>query len=643
MTGTMRMTRKRWVLRTAILALGVVTFQGIAYAELPAGAQYIEAEACRVESDALAVVDRVHSSAGKHVTISAEGTNGGRKADVLQIPAPKMPGEHALWVRSAGVNLGLSAKEGEWAWLCTQTSHWAWHLLGSVDSAKSTDDLVIAVACPLDASLGVHAIDSVLITADASFKPSGIYASIVGPGDEASPEGTGSDLSSLDEVHVTITADPKGARVSPYIATANCHGLSRHMLGTPAWDAAMKRAFEGNLLVLLTGARKKPDEEGAYWDFASIDAFVKTAKEVWGVKELAFLPQLWLQDWDGKSYPSDQHAATSREILLQLAERYGTPGPLFIKYWMCSDEWPCGGYWHDNPKDFARFYSDQVHALKDASPDILVGGPVDCYPNNTIIRALLEECPELDFIAWNLFVCGRADYPLPQLFQRTASIETKVLESRKIAKEILGRELPVMVSSYGMNFRAWDPPDFRLAAPIGGVWNALALSHMTRGGAHSGAIYNVLAKDCGLFGPSDGFAVRAGVQSGALPKEEVNVRPMARVHDFFKQHIGGQAMSQVVLDRDDAGIHVLATHSAAEGHAVVIVNGSEAARRVSITLAPFERMPFAGYDLPTRYLYCDEGAVHSGKGVFFSPQGKAIFTMPRYSAWCLNLPCVQAE
>ena len=53
-----------------------------------------------------------------------------------------------------------------------------------------------------------------------------------------------------------------------------------------------------------------------------------------------------------------------------------------------------------------------------------------------------------------------------------------------------------MVSSYNMNFHAWDPPDTRMASPIGGVWNALALVHLARGGAFSGVMYNVLAMDC---------------------------------------------------------------------------------------------------------------------------------------------------
>ena len=227
---------------------------------------------------------------------------------------------------------------------------------------------------------------------------------------------------------------------------------------------------------------------------------------------------------------------------------------------------------------------------------------------------------------------------LSQLFQRTESLRTHVEASRRIAREILGRDVPVMVSSYNLNFHAWDPPDYRLAAPIGGVWNASALVHMAQGGAHSGVLYNVLALDCGLFGPGDPFAVRAGIQSAALPKDEVNVRPMARVHDFFKQHIGGRPMCRVDIDRQDAGSQVLATHTPEAGHAVVLVNPTGATRRAGLTLAPFARTPYAGFDLPTTYLYCNETTVTAGSGVFFSPEGTAAFTLPRYSAWCLDLP-----
>ena len=59
----------------------------------------------------------------------------------------------------------------------------------------------------------------------------------------------------------------------------------------------MERFFGGNMLVLLEGARCKPDKNGLWWDFDAIDAFIRKAKTLWQVKELMCLPQWWIPGW----------------------------------------------------------------------------------------------------------------------------------------------------------------------------------------------------------------------------------------------------------------------------------------------------------------------------------------------------------
>ena len=82
--------------------------------------------------------------------------------------------------------------------------------------------------------------------------------------------------------------------------------------------------------------------------------------------------------------------------------RYGSKGaPHYVRYWVLSDEWACGGYWKNNYRKFASYYASQVRLVKAFNPELIVGGPVDCWPNDTITAELLRQCPELDFIAWN--------------------------------------------------------------------------------------------------------------------------------------------------------------------------------------------------------------------------------------------------
>ncbi|HJN16399.1 MAG TPA: hypothetical protein QGH10_12930, partial [Armatimonadota bacterium] len=320
----------------------------------------------------------------------------------------------------------------------------------------------------------------------------------------------------MQKLNVEVRSDPDGERVSPFLASASCHGLKRHTLKNDGWQRSMNRLFGGNLLVLLQGAYKKPDEDGNWWDFEAIDTFIREARETWDVEELMFLPQWWIGEWDGKSEPTAEQFDRSSQALTQLVQRYGVAGPLQVRYWVACDEWSGAEYWTANPEKFAEYYAGLVRDIKAVSTDLMVGGPVDAWPSSAIVEALLKECPELDFIAWNLFICGSADFPLDQLFAKTSALEREVLRSRQLSREILGKELPVMVSSYNVNFHAWDPPDTRMASPIGGVWNALALVHLARAGAFSGVMYNVLALDCGMFGPRYGYAITAGMLPASI-------------------------------------------------------------------------------------------------------------------------------
>ena len=78
------------------------------------------------------------------------------------------------------------------------------------------------------------------------------------------------------------------------------------------------------------------------------------------------------------------------EVLLQAVRRYGAKESRHhFRYWLMSDEWPCGGYWKENPKQFAQYYARLVRAAKAVNPELIVGGPADCFPNYGIIAELL--------------------------------------------------------------------------------------------------------------------------------------------------------------------------------------------------------------------------------------------------------------
>jgi hypothetical protein len=58
------------------------------------------------------------------------------------------------------------------------------------------------------------------------------------------------------------------------------------------------------------------------------------------------------------------------EVLLQAVRRYGTKESRHhFRYWLMSDEWPCGGYWKENPKQFAQYYARLVRTAKAVKVD----------------------------------------------------------------------------------------------------------------------------------------------------------------------------------------------------------------------------------------------------------------------------------
>lgn len=457
-------------------------------------------------------------------------------------------------------------------------------------------------------------------------------------GGESVPAAVAAAPATVSEVEIRVDLAASLGTISPFLASANCHGLQRHCLDHPEWDRLMREFFGGNLLVLLERARREPDEKGAWWDVAACDEFISRARERWQTRDLMFLPQWWLAGWDGASPPTEEQLELGTAVLLQLVRRYGLPEEAPpVTYWVMLDEWSNGKYWQAHPEEFARVYTRLVRAVKSVNPALRVGGPVDAWPNREIITALLEACPDLDFVAWNLFVTGSATTPDADVFRRTEALGRNVRMCRELSREIRGIELPVICTSYNLNHHAWDPPDLRLAEPLGGVWNALALTTFAQAGCESAVIYNVLALDCGLFGPRDGFAEKAGLLAGPPAGGGMHVRPLARVHRFFKQYVAGASRCSATVTGDAPDLSVLAATRPDGQSVLVVVNAGEEHRRVRLLLEPSPFADKARSGRPSSYLYCDPHGMREGRGQMFRVDGTGVLPMPSYSAWCLVL------
>jgi hypothetical protein len=607
---------------------------------LPKGAVSLEAEEYFSKEAAFEVESCIHTSAGKYIK-GKEGNKITSAVMVVQASFPESDKTYSLWARAKNLKLGVKSSLLEMREFNTISKDWKWHKLGEYNSKIIGSSFSIYAIPDENNQLSQSGIDSIVITPGKD-RPSGIYASALGPQND-SADGGKNLAGNILKTDVDIYTNETRFEVSSYIASANAHLAQRHLLNNKGWDKTMKYFFSGNLLVLLERAKKEPDENGQWWDFKKIDAFVNAAAGKWGVKDIMIMPQWWLKWEDKEKGPTAAQMAAGSEIVMQLVRRYGTGKSPQIKYWVISDEWPCGGYWRKNYKQFVEYYALIVNKIKDFNSQLKIGGPVDCWPNDMIIAELLQKCPNLDFIAWNIFIIGRADIPLKKLFQRTSYIKVHLKSSQELSRKILGHELPVMISSYGSNYHAWNPPDYQLAQPINGVWNTLALNYMVGSKCFSGVFYNIVAQDCGLFGPNDPFAKKGNMVSAATDPEKINIRPVGRVHYFFKKNIADGKLNKLKITGNKDKFSIISTIDDKGYQSIAMVNFSESYRLVTIKSTPFSMPLYSDFDLPSEYIYCDEFSFRSGKGFFFCAKGQAKLYMPPYSSYCIKTKCITTK
>lgn len=117
----------------------------------------------------------------------------------------------------------------------------------------------------------------------------------------------------------------------------------------------------------------------------------------------------------------------------------------------------------------------------------------------------------------------------------------------------------------------------------------------------------------------------------------MNVRPSARVHKFFKDHMAGTIKQEITLSRKVDRMTACAGITPDGKETIVVVNSALAGRMLKLKLDPFGRTMYEGLSLPTEYMYCDTASIRQGTGYFFDKDGQVQLYMPRYSAWLLTV------
>lgn len=601
-------------------------------ANLPKGGILYEAEDFFMKDRRFEIREDIHSSATKFVGNVPNAVASKEECILFQSDFPSVAETYTIWACVRGIELELRSAILNGKRINSRGKEWHWISLGRYTAKEIGSTFSIYGVPGTDGLFGESGLDAVVLSPDNNFVPQGVFNGYAGREEQAADSQT---VASAETIEVKINTLNTGSQISEFIASANAHGAAGHTPDNLDWDATMQVFYSGNLLALLTNANSKAKPGEPAWDFAAIDKFAERAKQRWQVSTLMFFPQWWLK-FDGTTTPTPAQLDAGIEVLMQAVRRYGSKDSLhYMKYWVICDEWPGTSYWKKNYQEFARYYARMVREVKKFNPELVVGGPVDCWPNDTIIAELLKTCPELDFIAWNMFITGRADTSLKTLFKRTGYIRTCLRSSRELGQRYRQKDVPVMITSLGPNYHAWDPLDLQMAKPVYGVWHALALNYMIEENCAGGLFYNIRARDCGFFGPCDAIAAKAKMQPADIAPEMVNLRPSGRVVQFYKSNFAGKFRLPVSVESKADDFSAIAATDRKGELAIALVNFAEIPRLVKICLEPFEMVSYGGFRLPSRFIYCDRSTVTSGEGFFFNADGYAELWMPPYSSWCI--------
>ena len=624
------MSNFRKLLITLIGQLTVIT--SIFASSLPSGTVLYEAEEYFMKDGRFQVKDCIHTSATRFIGAKDKQATSPEECFLFQGDFPDNKFSYTVWACVRDLDLEIRSPMLAPVKFSGKGGAWHWISLGRYDAAQIGTTFSLYGVSAKNTFSTDAGLDTILLVPDKAFKPQGVFQGYSGKEDAV----TESASSQKMQIEYKIDNLNPGKEISPFIASANAHGLTGHMLDNEEWDKVMFRLYGANMLAPLFQPRNNPKQGESDWDFEAIDKFLKRAKEQWKVREIMMFPQWWVKSQNGAPPTQEQLDAGAR-LLMELVKHYGTKeNPLYVRYWVLNDEWPCGGYWKKNYREFAKYYARLVREVKNFNPELIVGGPVDCWPNDTITAELLKACPELDFIAWNMFITGRADTPLDTLFQRTSFIKTCLRASRELGKRYHKKELPIFITSLGPNYHAWDPLDLRMSDPVMGVWHALAVNYMAEEGCAAGLFYNVRAKDCGFFGPSDWLASRSGMQPAKPESRMINLRPSGRIVEFYKKYLTGKRILPITTAASSSEkLNLLAAMDNNGETLISIVNFSATPRQVKIKFKSFEMEAYGSTTLPSKFIYCDQNVITTGEGFFFRADGTAYLTLPQYSTWVI--------
>ncbi|MEO0515551.1 MAG: hypothetical protein AAF086_09730 [Planctomycetota bacterium] len=465
----------------------------------PAGGHRVEAESPKPKSDCR-VVAIADEPDGQAVT-----SDRAWEPVFVTSDLGDWTGKAKVWVRHAGGPINLKAQTGssqtELAWVWSAPDAMTWSAFGTFNREQLGEGVVI-----IRSDKGSPMIDAVVFEA--------VGAGDGGGGGGHAVEQAAADAVSSSELPTSIPdAQAPASNVSLFVDwprtagpitrthwAVNDYSVLRPALsGQPAFndyvaevDPPIIRIHWANLADVWTDAATRT------WDAAEMKTRLDEAVG-YGDAEIMFCINWWPK-WlhEGKVLPAEKEA----EFVRLCAELPGVLRDIGHPAAMIEVPNELEGHYEKAGKlpQLWDLYKRCVKAIRDADPEVQVGGPALTWPKPSWMNSFVEHggLDYADFFTWHNYGLGEATDPNEQLFAAAEKLGNHAVEAMQTLADAGHPDMPGYLTEYNVSW-TWTTRDARMGTNVGAVFQALTVKNIATSGASGAFVWHVQDNIYGLL------------------------------------------------------------------------------------------------------------------------------------------------
>ncbi len=245
-----------------------------------------------------------------------------------------------------------------------------------------------------------------------------------------------------------------------------------------------------------------------------------------------------------------------------------------VGWWEITNEWDDLYHTHlvaagkpSRMDELVAAFRDAATAMKAVDPTIRTGGPAASRPDLLPgLRIFVRGTADLlDFFSYHAYASGNAADPDAVIFgPRIQAFLGAASSIKTMVAEEAGRPLPTLLDEYNISW-TWETRDPRMSNHKGAVFDALAVAAAVTGGATATTAWNEMDGIYGKIAP------------------DFSLRPQGELFAWLNAHAVGTLVSCSPSVRDADSPVVVYAVTSATGHAVMLVNRTNAPCRLVAT------------------------------------------------------------